>query len=103
MVRVTAPGGYLYLTSECCDFSRATTDAWRSAYYYLDGPALSAAWPVDDVPALFYKYLGARNFSLVGDCQFVPEAIAQPDHWTFRGPFFSGFSVLARRDRLARA
>jgi SAM-dependent methyltransferase len=102
MVRVTAPGGHVYITSDCCDFSRATTDAWRNAYYYVEGPALSAAWPVDDVPALFYERLGGRGCALVGGCQFDPHAIAEPSHWTFRGPFFSGFSVLARRNGSAR-
>src|SRR5262249_58987907 len=29
MVRVARPGGLLYLTSDCCDYSRASTDAWR--------------------------------------------------------------------------
>ena len=57
MIRVTKPGGHLYVTSECCDFSRATTDRWKPAYYYDDGPALSGAWPVEDVPRLFYDYV----------------------------------------------
>jgi len=103
MVRVTAPRGHIYITSDCCDFLRATTDAWRDAYYYAQGPALSGAWPVDDVPALFYEYLDAHGCVLVGGCHFEPHAIAQPSHWTFRGPFFSGFSVLAHRDGRARA
>jgi SAM-dependent methyltransferase len=97
MVRVTSPGGHVYITSDCCDFAHATSDAWRDAYYYVQGPALSGAWPVHDVPQIFYEYLGARGCALVGGCQFDPRAIAEPSHWTFRGPFFSGFSVLARR------
>jgi SAM-dependent methyltransferase len=101
MVRVTSPGGRLYITSDCCDFSRATSDAWRDAYYYVQGPALSGAWPVHDVPEIFYEYLGAHGCALVGGCHFDPHSIADPSHWTFRGPFFSGFSVLARRDGLA--
>jgi SAM-dependent methyltransferase len=97
-IRVTAPGGHIYLTSECCDFDRATTDAWRGSYYYLNGPALSGAWPVRDVPALFYDFVAARGCTLVGGIRFDAGGIADPDRWSFRGPFFSGFSLLARKD-----
>jgi SAM-dependent methyltransferase len=97
MVRVTAPGGRVYVTSECCDYDRATTDDWRGAYYYREGPALSAAWPVRDVPRLFYDHLAVRGCSLEGGVDFRPDDIASPARWTFRGPFFSGFSVLARK------
>ena len=55
MIRVAKPGGSIYVTSDCCDYDRATTDNWRGAYYYEEGPALSAAWPVADVPCLFYR------------------------------------------------
>jgi SAM-dependent methyltransferase len=97
MVRVTAPGGLVYITSECCDYDRATVDHWRGAYYYTEGPALSAAWPVRDVPRLFYDAVTARGCTLVGGVDFHPSAIDRSDHWTYRGPYFSGFSVLARR------
>jgi SAM-dependent methyltransferase len=97
-IRVTAPGGHIYLTSECCDFDRATSDAWRPAYYYLNGPPLSGAWPVQDVPALFYDFVAERGCTLVGGVQFDPAAIADPDSWSFRGSYFSGFSMLARKN-----
>lgn len=97
MIRVTAPGGLIYLTSECCDFARATTDRWRPAYYYDQGPALSAAWPVEDVPRLFYEHLAARGCVLVGGAHFDPADIARADHWSWRGPYFSGFSVMVRK------
>ena len=97
MVRVTRPGGLVYLTSECCDYDRATTDTWRGAYYYDRGPALSAAWPVHDLPELFYQHLRHRGCELVGGLQYDAADIARPDHWTCRGAFFSGFSVLARK------
>lgn len=96
MIRVAAPGAYLYITSECCDYGRATTDAWRGAYYYRDGPPLSAAWPVHDVSRLFYDYLTERGCAPVGPITFDPRAIDDPAHWTSRGPYFSGFSVLVR-------
>ncbi|HKB13753.1 MAG TPA: class I SAM-dependent methyltransferase, partial [Vicinamibacterales bacterium] len=38
MIRVTRSGGHIFVTSECCDYSRATSDNWRSAYYYDEGP-----------------------------------------------------------------
>lgn len=101
MVRVTAAGGRVYITSECCDYDRATTDTWRGAYYYREGPPLSAAWPVRDVPGLFYDGLIARGCALVGDPGFRSDDIARPDHWTCRGPYFGGFSVLAHKGRLS--
>ena len=97
MIRVAKPGGYVYVTSECCDFTRASVDGWKQAYYFDDGPALSGAWPVTDVQGLFYDYMVARGCELVGGCQFDAAAIARPDHWSWRGPYFSGFSVLARK------
>jgi SAM-dependent methyltransferase len=97
MIRVAKPGGCIYVTSECCDYGRATTDNWRGAYYYLEGPALSAAWPVADVPRLFYEHVMNRGCALVGTPEFDGADIADEHRWTNRGPFFSGFSVLARK------
>jgi SAM-dependent methyltransferase len=96
-IRVTAPGGHIYLTSECCDYDRAQLDTWRSAYYYTDGPALSAAWPVRDVPVLFYDYVADRGCDLVGGVQYDLTGIDNPNSWSNRGPYFSGFSMLARK------
>jgi SAM-dependent methyltransferase len=96
-IRVTAPGGHIYLTSECCDYDRARVDTWRSAYYYVDGPALSAAWPVRDVRALFYDYVAERGCELVGGVQYDPAIIDDLNSWSNRGPYFSGFSMLARK------
>jgi SAM-dependent methyltransferase len=97
MIRVVKPGGRIYLTSECCDYDRATSDNWRCAYYYEEGPALSAAWPVSDVRRLFYQRVVDRGCTLVGDLTFNRTDIADEQRWTNRGPFFSGFSMLARR------
>jgi SAM-dependent methyltransferase len=97
MIRITRPGGLIYLTSECCDFERATTDRWKPAYYYVEGPALSGAWPVQDVSRLFYEYVAARGCTLVGGVQFAASNIGREDHWTWRGPYFSGFCMLARK------
>ena len=97
MIRVTAPGGQLYITSECCDFDRAASDRWRQAYYYDEGPALSGAWPVQDVQPLFYDYLRDRGCSLVGGNRFAAGDIDRADRWSWRGPYFSAFAVLARK------
>jgi hypothetical protein len=100
MVRVTRRGGHLYVTSECCDFTRATSDSWRSAYYYDDGPALSAAWPAGEVRALFHDHLAARGCAVEGEDAFRPELVdGSPERSTGRGAFFGAFSVLVRRDR----
>jgi SAM-dependent methyltransferase len=97
MIRIATPGGVIYITSECCDFDRATADAWKPAYYYDEGPELSGAWPVRDVAPLFYDYLAARGCTLVGGVQFEASNIGRPEYWSWRGPYFSGFSLLARK------
>ncbi len=97
MIRVTKPGGRVYVTSECCDYNRATSDNWRSAYYYEDGPALSAAWPVSDVPRLFYQLRGGARLRARRRSAVRPADIADERRWTCRGPYFSGFSMLARK------
>ena len=97
MIRVARHGGLLYLTSECCDFTRATTDGWKPADYYDQGPELSGAWPVQDVQSLFYDFASDRGCELVGGVQFRAADIARKDHWSWRGPYFSGFSMLARK------
>ena len=58
---------------------------------------MSAAWPVRDVPRLFYDYVEQRGCTLVGGVQFNPDDIADPRRWTSRGAYFSGFSLLARK------
>ena len=100
MVRVARPEGLLYLTSECCDYARATADAWRDSYYYREGPSLSGAWPVEDVPEIFYDHLAKRGCSFPGGVSFAPaDLCGDGQHETFRGPYFSAFSVLARVER----
>lgn len=96
MVRVTRPGGHIYITSDCCDYATVKTDAWRSAYYYKEGPDFSGAWPVQEVPALFYDYLQARGCRLAGSNTFRPEDLNGNENFnSFRGPAYSAFAVLA--------
>jgi SAM-dependent methyltransferase len=97
MIRVTRPGGAIYITSECCDFTRATSDLWRPAYYYDEGPALSGAWPVQDVPRLFYEYFADRGCDLVCGVPFDAAQIDHANRWSWRGPYFSGFALFARK------
>lgn len=99
MARVTKPGGYLYLTSECCDYTKATSDAWRSSYYYEEGPEMSAAWPVEDVNEIFYEFLISEGCSVVGTNSFRSSDLNGDENCsTFRGPFFSAFSVLVTKN-----
>jgi SAM-dependent methyltransferase len=99
MVRVCRPGGLLYITSDCCDYARATDDAWKQAYYHDGAAMLSGAWPADEVPALFYDYLTARGCSLVGANDYSARAVAEDrGSWIWRGAHFSVFSVLAKKD-----
>lgn len=96
MVRVLKPGGIFYLTSDCSDYARAKSDNWRSAYYYTEGPDLSGAWPVQDVPALFYDHLRLLNCCPVGPVSYDPAWLAlTTDHSTFRSRYHSAFCVLA--------
>lgn len=97
MLRVTRRGGLVYVTSECCDFARATTDRWKGAYYFTEGPDLAGAWPVGDVRAIFHDSLTALGGCLDGQDAFAPERIADPSTWTWRGPYFSVFNLLARK------
>jgi SAM-dependent methyltransferase len=97
MERVTAIGGRVYVTSECRDRALATSDAWRPAYYHTGGPPISSAWPVDDVEPLFHGRFARRGWTLVGGMQFDPLTIAEPLNWTFRGPYISGFALLAEK------
>jgi 2-polyprenyl-3-methyl-5-hydroxy-6-metoxy-1,4-benzoquinol methylase len=100
MARVARAGALLYLTSECCDYTRATADAWRDSYYYRKGPPLSGAWPVRDVPEIFYDHLAKAGCTFPGGVSFEPDALdGSGRHQTFRGPYFSAFSVLARVER----
>lgn len=99
MIRVTKSGGYIYLTSECCDYTKVKSDAWRSSYYYKEGPEFSGAWPVQDVKEIFYNYFIRQGCALVGDISFDPSHLNKnSDFTTFRGPSFSAFSVLARKN-----
>jgi SAM-dependent methyltransferase len=99
MIRVLKPGGHIYLTSDCCDYTRERADKWRPHYYFKNGPDLSGAWPVQDVRSLFYDFVSANGCSLVGPVAFDPAILdGNPDPTTFRGDFFSGFCVLARKN-----
>jgi ubiquinone/menaquinone biosynthesis C-methylase UbiE len=97
MIRVAKHRGFVYVTSDCCDFDRASQDRWKQAYYFDEGPELSGAWPVQDVSRLFYEYVADRGCELVGGVQFEWSKIGRQDHWIWRGPYFSGFSMLARK------
>ena len=105
MVRVTKPGGLIYLTSDCCDYERASVDHWQGGYYFkVDSdssearPKFSSAWPVEAVPQIFYEHLLLRGCELVGSNTYRPADLDGSENAsTFRGPFFSAFSVLATR------
>ena len=61
------------------------------------GPPLSGAWPVRDVPEIFYDHLVKRGCALPGGVSFEPNDLrGDGSRETFRGPYFSAFSVLAR-------
>ena len=62
-------------------------------------PRWSRLAPVEDVPEIFYAYLADRGCSLVGPIAFDPAWPGADQRATFRGPHFSGFSVLAKRER----
>ena len=106
MVRVARPGGLIYLTSECCQYRLVQTDTWLDAYYYKAGPdrdlkepKFSSAWPVDEIPEIFHRTLEAAGCQLVGANGLVPAQLdGRSEVASFRGPPFSAFSVLARRN-----
>lgn len=99
MIRVTKPGGHVFITSDCCDYLKAEADAWRVHYYFKDGPELSGAWPVRDVQEIFYNYLNEHGCTLVGPNSFsAADLVGDGKFATFRGPFFSAFAVLATKN-----
>jgi|GEM_PF-2130877 SAM-dependent methyltransferase len=106
MARVTKPGGFVYLTSECCRYELAQSDTWLDAYYYKAGPdrdlkepKFSSAWPVDEIPEIFHRTLEQAGCRLVGTNGLVPATLdGRPEVASFRGPHFSGFCVLAQRE-----
>jgi SAM-dependent methyltransferase len=105
MIRVTKPGGHLYVTSECADFERATSDSFEG-HYFRGGPTgqeitekFSSVWRVEDVVPLFYDFVRANGCSLPGGLCFRPEELDASDRRaTFRGPYFTSFAMLARKD-----
>ncbi|NBR84201.1 MAG: class I SAM-dependent methyltransferase [Verrucomicrobia bacterium] len=106
MARVTKPGGLVYLTSECCRFEKAQVDSWERAYYYKAGPdrdlkepRFSSAWPVDEIPEIFHRTLESAGCRLVGANGLIPSMLdGRPEAASFRGPHFSGFALLARKE-----
>lgn len=106
MARVARPGGLIYLTSECCQYRLVQTDTWLDAYYYKAGPdrelkepKFSSAWPVDEIPEIFHRTLESAGCQLVGANGLVPSQLdGRSEVASFRGPHFSAFSVLARRN-----
>ena len=60
---------------------------------------ITEAWPVEDVPEIFYAYLTDRGCSLIGPTVFDPAWPGADHQAIFRGPQFSAFSVLARREQ----
>lgn len=105
MVRVTRPGGLVYLTSECCQYRLVKSDTWLDSYYYKHGPdrnlaepKFSSAWPVDEIPEIFHRTLEEAGCELVGAGGLDPARLdGNAEHASFRGPHFSAFCVLARR------
>lgn len=109
MVRVTRPGGLVYLTSECCQYKLVQSDAWQDHYYYklgpdrdLTEPKFSSAWPVDEIYEIFHQTLTNAGCELIGTNGIHPEKLnGDRTFSSFRGPYFTAFSVLARRKPLA--
>ncbi len=98
MIRVAKPGGIVYVTTECADYDRVVSDAWRPYYYFTGGPEFSSLWPVGDVIPLFYDYVRERGCDLVGPLLFDPADLDGDNEFeTYRGPFISSFTMLARK------
>ena len=61
MIRVTAPGGHIYITSECCDFSARRPTAGSRRTTTTRARRCRARGRSQDVPRLFYDYVAARG------------------------------------------
>jgi SAM-dependent methyltransferase len=95
LMRVVAPGGYLYLTTDAYLPERQTTDRWSSP----DGRGpIWSAYRYEDIEGLFVRTLEDGGFELVGGPDFDrSQLVDDRDRSTYRGRFFTTFALFARR------
>jgi hypothetical protein len=67
--------------------------------FLVFGPPLSGAWPVRNVPGIFYDHVGKRGCALPGGVSFEPSDLrGDGSREKFRDSYFTAFSALARRE-----
>ena len=98
MIRVTRPGGSFYLTSECCDYE-PRDHRQLARRVLLRGRAARCRRPgrstmCRDCSTTTWRSAAARSSAA---CSSTRMTSRMPRRWTSRGPYFSGFSLLARK------
>jgi hypothetical protein len=67
--------------------------------FLVFGRPLSGAWPVRNVPGIFYDHLGKRGYALPGEVSFEPNDLrGDGSRETYQGSYFTAFSVFTRRE-----
>jgi SAM-dependent methyltransferase len=95
MMRVLAPGGYIYVTTEAYIPELQRTDAWSSPRG--KGPIFSA-YRYEDIESTFVPEVEAGGGELVGPADYRRELLEDSeDHATYRGRYFTTFALFARK------
>jgi SAM-dependent methyltransferase len=95
MMRVLAPGGYIYLTTDAYIPELQKTDAWSSPRG--KGPIWSA-YRYEDIEATFVAAIEEGGGELVGPADYRRELLEESeDRASYRGRYFTTFALFARK------
>lgn len=95
MLRVIRRGGYFYLTTDAYVPELQTIDNWSKK---KPGRKIWSAYYIQDIKPIFLDTIVYQGFEIVGDHNYDPELlIHDTSRCTFRGRYFTTFSIYARR------
>ncbi len=99
MARVLRPNGLLYLTTDAYVPRLQKTDAWVK---YDTGGTIWSAYRLEDVQPVFLDTLQREGVRLVGELSLNERLLIDDERRsTFRGRYFTTFSVTARKRQSA--
>lgn len=95
MARVLRQGGLLYLTTDAYVPRLQESDAWVK---YDTKGVIWSAFRLEDVQPVFLDTLEGEGVSLVGELRLDERSLTLDErHSTFRGRYFTSFSLTARK------
>lgn len=95
MARVLAPGGLLYLTTDAYLPDLQQTDSWTK---FDTKGVIWSAYRFEDVRSVFVQTLQVADLDVLTPDDLDARALVEDaDHSTFRGRYFTTFSLAARR------